>query len=115
MSLFGSCRRVQVGRSPGPGRASRLCGFPRRRLSDPGPTAVPAAIRLPSICGTDLQPGRPPHVEPPMGKVFLCCLLVLLTPVDDAWARATPQPNDDAWAAENNDYLPRTADDLAPV
>ena len=50
-----------------------------------------------------------------MPKVVLCCLLVLLTPVDDAWARATPQPDDDAWAAENNDYLPRTADDLAPV
>jgi hypothetical protein len=50
-----------------------------------------------------------------MGKVFLFGLLVLLTPVDDAWARATPQPDDDAWAAENNDYLPRTADEPAPV
>jgi hypothetical protein len=50
-----------------------------------------------------------------MPKVVLCCLLVLLTPVDDAWARATPQPDDDAWAAENNDFLPRTADDLAPA
>jgi hypothetical protein len=50
-----------------------------------------------------------------MGKVFLCSLLVLLTPVDDAWARATPQPDDDAWATENNDFLPRTANDLAPA
>jgi hypothetical protein len=50
-----------------------------------------------------------------MGKVFLCCLLVLLTPVDDAWARATPQPDDDAWAAENNDFLPPRVDELTPV
>ena len=50
-----------------------------------------------------------------MSKVFLCGLLVLLTPVDDAWARVTPQPDDDARAAANNDYLPRTADEPAPV
>jgi hypothetical protein len=49
-----------------------------------------------------------------MGKAFLCCLFVLLTPVDDAWARATPHP-DDAWAAANNDYLPRTADEAPRV
>jgi hypothetical protein len=50
-----------------------------------------------------------------MSKLLLCCLLVLLTPVDDAWARSTPQPDDDAWAAENNDYLPRTADEAPRV
>ena len=50
-----------------------------------------------------------------MPKLFLCCLLVLLTPVDDAWARATPDPEDDARAAENNLYLPRTVDEPAPV
>jgi hypothetical protein len=44
-----------------------------------------------------------------MVKALLCCLLVLLTPADDAWARATPQPEDDVWATDNNDYLPRTA------
>jgi hypothetical protein len=50
-----------------------------------------------------------------MIKVILFGLLVLLTPVDDAWARATPQPDDDAQATENNDYLPRTVDEPAPV
>ncbi len=40
-----------------------------------------------------------------MLKALLCCLLVLLTPVDDALARATPEPEDDARAAENNDFL----------
>jgi hypothetical protein len=50
-----------------------------------------------------------------MPKVLLCCLLVLLTPVDDAWARGTPEPDDDARAAANNDYLPRTADEPAAV
>jgi hypothetical protein len=50
-----------------------------------------------------------------MGKVFLLGLLVLLTPVDDAWARATPEPDDDARAAANNDYLPRTADEAPRV
>ena len=50
-----------------------------------------------------------------MSKVLLCCLLVLLTPVDDAWARATPEPDDDARAAENNAYLPHTANEAAPL
>jgi hypothetical protein len=50
-----------------------------------------------------------------MDKAFLCCLFVLLTPVDDAWARHTPQPDDDARAAANNDYLPRTAVQPAPI
>ena len=50
-----------------------------------------------------------------MGKAFLCCLFVLLTPVDDAWARATPQPDDDAWAAENNDYLLPRVDEVTRV
>jgi hypothetical protein len=43
------------------------------------------------------------------------CLLVLLTPVDDAWARATPDPGDDAWAAENNEFLAPAARDTAPL
>jgi hypothetical protein len=38
-------------------------------------------------------------------KAFLFCLLVLLTPVDDAWARATPGEEDDARAAENNHFV----------
>jgi hypothetical protein len=33
-------------------------------------------------------------------------LLVLTTTLDDALARATPEPDDDAWAAQNNDYIP---------
>jgi hypothetical protein len=50
-----------------------------------------------------------------MSKVFLCGLLVLLTPVDDAWARVTPQPDDDARAAANNDYVPPTVDEAPRV
>ena len=48
-----------------------------------------------------------------MLKVVLC-LLVLLTPVDDAWARATPDPSDDAWATENNEFLAPAAE-TAPL
>jgi hypothetical protein len=40
-------------------------------------------------------------------KAFLFCLLILLTPVDDVWARATPEPEDDARAAANNDFVTR--------
>jgi hypothetical protein len=40
-----------------------------------------------------------------MLRPLLYCLLVLLTPVDDAFARATPEPEDDAMAAANNDFL----------
>jgi hypothetical protein len=36
-------------------------------------------------------------------------LLVLLTPLDDALALATPGADDDAVAAQNNDYLTETA------
>jgi hypothetical protein len=40
-----------------------------------------------------------------MLRALLFCLLVLLTPVDDALARATPEPEDDATAAANNEFL----------
>jgi hypothetical protein len=50
-----------------------------------------------------------------MPNLLLCCVLVLLTPVDDAWARATAEPDDDARAAANNDFLPRTADEAPRV
>jgi hypothetical protein len=36
---------------------------------------------------------------------FLLGLLVLLTPLDDAVALATPGADDDALAAQNNEYL----------
>jgi hypothetical protein len=49
-----------------------------------------------------------------MPKALLVCLLVLLLPVDDAWARATPGPDDDAQAAENNDFLIQAAPDMVP-
>ena len=42
-----------------------------------------------------------------MAKALLFCLLILLTPADDAWARATPGPENDVRAAENNDFLIR--------
>jgi hypothetical protein len=35
------------------------------------------------------------------------CLLVLLAPVDDAWALAAPEPGGSAWAAANNEFLSR--------
>ncbi len=38
-------------------------------------------------------------------RAILFCLLVLLTPVDDAVALSTPGTEDDIAAAENNDYL----------
>jgi hypothetical protein len=38
-------------------------------------------------------------------------LLVLLTPLDDVWARGTPDRDDHAMAAANNDFLSRTADE----
>jgi hypothetical protein len=50
-----------------------------------------------------------------MPKALCLCLFVLLTPVDDAWARATPSPDDDIRAAANNDYMPPAPDDAAPV
>jgi hypothetical protein len=50
-----------------------------------------------------------------MPKAFLLCLLVLLAPADDAWARATPGPDDDAWVAENNDFLIPPATEVAPA
>jgi hypothetical protein len=50
-----------------------------------------------------------------MPKAFLLCLLVLLVPVDDAWARATPGPDDDAAAAENDDFLIPAATEVAPA
>ena len=40
----------------------------------------------------------------------LLCLLVLLTPVDDLWARTTPEPGASAWAADNNEFLDRVGD-----
>ena len=49
-----------------------------------------------------------------MPKAFLLCLLILLVPVDDAWARATPGPDDDARAAENNDFLIQAATEIVP-
>jgi hypothetical protein len=48
-----------------------------------------------------------------MPKALWLCLFVLLTPADDAWARASP--DDDALAAANNDYTPPAPDDAAPV
>ena len=33
-------------------------------------------------------------------------LLVLLIPIDDVWASATPDPSDDIAASENNDFQP---------
>ena len=44
-----------------------------------------------------------------MTRKCLPCLLILLLAsacLDDAWAEATPDPADDAQAAENNEYLP---------
>ena len=35
------------------------------------------------------------------------CLLLLLTPLDDVAALATPDTDDDARATQNNDFLPR--------
>jgi hypothetical protein len=49
-----------------------------------------------------------------MPRAFLFCLLLLLVPVDDAWSRATPGPDDDASAAENNDFLIQAATEVAP-
>jgi hypothetical protein len=49
-----------------------------------------------------------------MPKAFLLCLLLLVVPVDDAWARATPGLDDDAAAAENNDFLFQAATEVAP-
>jgi hypothetical protein len=49
-----------------------------------------------------------------MLKAFCLCLFVLLTPADDAWARATPAP-DDVRATANNDYTPSKTDDAVPV
>jgi hypothetical protein len=46
-------------------------------------------------------------------KAFLVCLLILLAPVDDAWARATPEPEDDARAAANNDFVTRVEAETA--
>jgi hypothetical protein len=40
---------------------------------------------------------------------LLLGLLVLLTPVDDAMALATPETDDDALAAQNNHYLSMAA------
>jgi hypothetical protein len=48
-----------------------------------------------------------------MRTPLLLCLLVLATWVDDALARTTPEPDDDAVAAANNDYLPPPANDGA--
>jgi hypothetical protein len=41
---------------------------------------------------------------------FFLSLLVLLSPLDNLWARGTPDRDDDA-AAANNDFLSRTADE----
>jgi hypothetical protein len=41
-----------------------------------------------------------------MLRLLLYSLLVLSTPLDDALARATPEPEDDAVATANNDFLP---------
>jgi hypothetical protein len=49
-----------------------------------------------------------------MPKAFLLCLLVLLVPVDDAWARATPGPDDDAAAVENDDFLIQATTEVTP-
>jgi hypothetical protein len=57
------------------------------------------------------QPGS----RGPRQAGLLLCLLVLLVPVDDAQARATPGPDDDAWAAENNDFLIPQATEVAPA
>ena len=57
------------------------------------------------------QPGS----RGPRQAGLLLCLLVLLVPVDDAWAWATPGPDDDAWAAENNDFLIPPATEVAPA
>src|SRR5947209_4347423 len=38
-------------------------------------------------------------------KSLLLCLLLLLTWVDDALARATPEPEDDVLAAMNDEYV----------
>lgn len=51
----------------------------------------------------------------PMPRAFLFCVLLLLTPVDDAWASHTPDPGEGAWAAQNNEWLPPLADELAPL
>src|SRR5438128_1589026 len=40
-----------------------------------------------------------------MMRSSLFCLLLLLASADDALARLTPDPEDDAAAAENNEYL----------
>ena len=40
---------------------------------------------------------------------LLLVLLVLLTPLDDAIALATPETDDDALAVQNNEYLGATA------
>ena len=50
-----------------------------------------------------------------MANAFLLVLLVLLVPVDDARAQATPEPDDDAQAAENNDFLIPAATEVAPA
>jgi hypothetical protein len=44
-----------------------------------------------------------------MLRVLLYCLLILSTPVDDVLAWATPEPEDDAIAAANNEFLPPAA------
>jgi hypothetical protein len=44
-----------------------------------------------------------------MLRLLFYSLLVLSTPVDDAFARATPEPEDDAAATANNDFLPSAA------
>jgi hypothetical protein len=50
-----------------------------------------------------------------MPRAFLLCLLLLLTPADDAWASHTRDPGDGAWAAQNNEWLPPLDDELAPL
>ena len=50
-----------------------------------------------------------------MPRAFLFCLLLLLVPADDALAWGTPDPGDDAWATQNNEFLPPLADELAPL
>jgi hypothetical protein len=50
-----------------------------------------------------------------MPRAFLFCLLLLLTPADDAWASHAADPGDAAWAAQNNEWLPALPDELAPL
>jgi hypothetical protein len=46
---------------------------------------------------------------------FSLILLVLLTPLDDALARATPEVDDDILATQNDQFLAKTANQTKPL